>query len=272
MLRVGLVGAGWIAADHVAALAKRDDAEVVAVCDVDRPRAQQLAPAGAAVYEDWHELLEREQVDALWVCVPPLAHREPTVAALERGIHVYLEKPVARSAEDAETIVAAAERNGAVCAVGYQWHATEVLDDLRSALEGQEISLLVGRSIGPTGTRPWFLDRAQVGGNVLERGSHQIDLARAIAGDVVRVQAAASGVLLGQAEGDRGDIEDAATLVLAHEGGAVSTIALAWTRAGLPGIYGIDVVATEATLQLALDPDFSLRGGWRGSQAADHSM
>lgn len=271
MFRVAILGAGWIAADHVAALAKRDDAQVVAVCDLDRARAERLAPAGAAVHERWEELLERERPDAVWVCLPPLAHREPTLAALERGIHVYLEKPVARTVDDAEAIVAAAERNGAVCAVGYQWHATEVLDDLRSALDGQDVSLLAGRSIGPTGSRPWFLDRAQGGGNVLERGSHQIDLARAIAGEVARVQAAASDVLLGQAEGDRGDIEDAATLVLHHASGAVSTIALAWTRQGLPGIYGIDVVATEATLQLTLDPEFTLRGVSRGRDVEAHS-
>jgi predicted dehydrogenase len=264
VLRVGLLGAGWIAADHVAALAKRDDAEVVAVCDLDRTRAERLAPQGAAVYERWQELLERERPDAVWVCVPPLAHREPTVAALARGIHVYLEKPIARTLDDANAIVAAADASDAVCAVAYQWHATEVLDDLRAALDGQEVSLLAGRSIGPTGSRPWFLDRAQGGGNVLERGSHQIDLVRAIAGDVVRVQAAASDVLLGQAEGDRGDIEDAATLVLHHENGALSTIALAWTRGGLPGLYGVDVVASEATLQLTLDPEFALRGVSRG--------
>jgi myo-inositol 2-dehydrogenase / D-chiro-inositol 1-dehydrogenase len=265
VFRIGILGAGWIAADHVDALRKRDDAEVVAVCDLDLERARKVAPEGASVYERWEDVLERERLDAVWVCVPPLAHREPTVAALGRGIHVYLEKPIARSTDDADAIVAAADRSAAVCAVGYQWHATEVLDDLRAALDGQEISLLAGRSIGPTGSRPWFLDRAQGGGNVLERGSHQIDLARAIAGDVVRVQAAASSVLLGQAEGDRGDIEDAATLVLHHANGALATIVLAWTRQGLPGIYGVDVVATEATLQLALDPEFALRGVSKGA-------
>jgi predicted dehydrogenase len=264
--RIGLLGAGWIAADHVAALAKRDDVEVVAVCDLDRARAEALAPAGASIHERWEDVLEHEELDAVWVCLPPLAHREPTVAALERSIHVYLEKPVARTRDDAEEIVAAAERNGAVCAVGYQWHATEVLDDLRATLEGQDVSLLVGRSIGPTGSRPWFLDRAQGGGNVLERGSHQIDLLRTIAGDVVRVQAAASGVLLAQAAGERGDIEDAVALLLQHASGALSTIALGWTRAGLPGSYGVDVVASEATLKLTLDPEFSLRGVSRGEE------
>jgi predicted dehydrogenase len=193
------------------------------------------------------------------------------LAALARGVHVYLEKPVARTAEDADAIVAAAEASDAVCAVGYQWHATEVLDDLRTALDGQEIALVSGRSIGPTGSRPWFLDRAQGGGNVLERGSHQIDLARVIAGDVAQVQASASSVLLGQAEGEPGDIEDAATLVLRHSNGALTTIVLAWTRQGLPGIYEVDVAASEATLRLDLDPDFSLRGVSRGREIAARS-
>ncbi len=259
-LRVAVVGAGWIAADHVAELVRRDDVHVVGVCDLDRARAEALAPPGAEVYERFDELLGRGQPDALWVCTPPLAHREPTLAALARGIHVYLEKPIARTADDAAAIVAAAEASDAVCAVGYQWHAADLLDAAREALDGQELSLLVGRSIGPTGTRSWFLDRAQGGGNVLERGSHQIDLVRTVGGEVERVQAAASSVLLGQAEGDRGDIDDAATLVLHLENGGVATVVVAWTRRGQPGIYTLDIVASDATLALTLDPEFTLRG------------
>jgi myo-inositol 2-dehydrogenase / D-chiro-inositol 1-dehydrogenase len=264
--RVGIVGAGWIAADHLAALRKRDDVAVVAICDLDRSRAEQLAPDGANVYERWQDVLDDEQPDALWVCTPPLAHREPTLAALERGIHVYLEKPVARTPEDARAIVAAAEAADAVCAVGYQWHATEVLDDVTRALDGQEISLLVGRSIGPTGPRPWFLDQAQGGGNILERGSHQIDLIRAIAGDVEAVQATASSVILGQRDGERGNIADAATLVLDLAAGGVATIVVAWTREGQPRTYTLDVVASDATLALTLDPEFSLHGISRGNE------
>jgi predicted dehydrogenase len=265
VVRVGILGAGWIAADHVAALGKRDGAQVVAVADLDRSRAEALAPEGAGVYESLDAVLDAG-IDALWVCVPPLAHREASVAALERGIHVYLEKPIARELDDARAIVAAAEASDAICAVAYQWHATEVLDDLERALEGQQIGLLVGRSIGPTGSRPWFLDRKQGGGNVLERGSHQIDLMRTIAGEVTRVQAAASDVALGQLDGGRGDIEDAATIMLHFESGALGTIVVAWTRAGQPGSYGVDIVATEATLALALDPEFALRGVSRGKE------
>src|SRR3954470_6219562 len=270
-MRVAVIGAGWIAADHVDVLTKRSDVELVAVCDVDRSRAERLAPEGANVYERWEDVLDREQPEAVWICTPPLVHRDPALAALERGVHVYLEKPVARTPDDAAAIVEAAAASEAVIAVGYQWHATEVLDDLRAALEGQRLALLVGHSIGPTGSRPWFLDRRQGGGNVLERGSHQIDLVRTVAGEVARVQAAGSRVLLGQAEGAAGDIEDAATLVLPPQRGAVAPIVVSWPRERQPRRYDLDVVAEEATLSLTLDPEFTLRGVTGGTQVEARS-
>jgi myo-inositol 2-dehydrogenase / D-chiro-inositol 1-dehydrogenase len=269
-LRVAIVGAGWIAEDHRAALGNLGH-RLAAVCDVDRERAERLARGGAAVYEDWQALLEQEELDALWVATPPRLHAAPAAAALERGLPVYLEKPVARTLEDADAIVAAWRRSGVVCAVGYQWHATEALEPLREALAGQEIAALLGVSVGPTASRPWFLERAGGGGNVLERGSHQLDLQRAVAGDVDAVQATASAVALAQGEGERGDIEDAATLVLRFASGAVGTVVVAWTRQGQPGTYSLDVVASEATLHLELDPWFRLTGR-SGERELDVSM
>lgn len=262
-MRVALIGAGWIAAQHVATLERLDGVEVVAVCDIDEARARALA-GRAKTYTDWRTLISTETPDALFVCVPPLAHREVAVAALEQGIHVYLEKPIARGLDDARAIVDAAALSSAVCAVGYQWRGVEVLDDLRRALEGQEIGLQIGISFGPTKSRPWFLDRAQGGGNLLERASHTIDLERAIGGEVVAVKAAGSKVLLAQSEGEHGDIDDAAALVLHFANGALGAIQIAWTRDGLPGTYSLDVLGSDSSLHLELDPDFALRGKSRG--------
>jgi len=264
-VRVGIIGAGWIASSHVAALAGLEGVEVVAVCDLDEGRARALT-AHAAIYQDWRQLIAKETPDAVFVCTPPLAHREVAVPALKQGIHVYLEKPIARGLDDAHAIVDAAAGSAAVCAVGYQWRGVEVLDDLRATLDGQELGLLIGIGVGPTRSRPWFLNRSQGGGNLLERASHHIDLQRAVGGEVVAVQAAASTVLLAQSQGERGDIEDAAVLTLHFAGGAVGSIQVAWTREGLPGRYSLDLLGSDSALHLELDPDFALRGQSRGRQ------
>ena len=267
IVRVGVVGAGWIAREHRRVLESVADASLVAVCDTDLDRAAVLAAGtGARTYADWRDLLDGESLGALFVCTPPRFHREPAVAALGRGLPVYLEKPVARTLDDALAIVAAAAGSGTVCAVGYQWHALDLLDSLPEVLAGQQIGLLAGTSIGPTQSRPWFTDMRAGGGNLLERGSHHLDLIRAVAGEVTAVQAAASRIRLARGADEGGDIDDALTLMLSLASGALATVVIAWTRAGQPGSYGLDIVASEATLRLALDPDFVLSGVSRGER------
>src|SRR5689334_17050218 len=270
-----MVGAGWIAQQHRRVLDAMADAELAAVCDIDLERAGALAAGtGARTYSDWRDLLDREDLGALIVCTPPRSHRDPAVAALSHRLPVYLEKPIARTLEDAAEIVAAAGGTGTVCAVGYQWHALGLLEDLPGLLAGQQVGLLVGTNIGPTQSRPWFTDMRAGGGNLLERGSHHMDLARVVAGEVAAVQAAASRIRLARGAGEAGDIDDALTIMLELASGALATVIVAWTRPGQPGTYGMDIIASEATLRLALDPDFTLSGVNRGQpvtrRAATH--
>lgn len=265
-LRAGVVGAGWIGRRHAEALAARDDVVVAAVCDLDAARAAAVARlSGADVYSGWQEMLDAAALDALWVCTPPKAHAGPAVGALNRGLPVYLEKPIARSLEDARAIVAAATRHPVACAVGYQWHAIDFLGDLRQALAGRPVGCLLGQSVGGTASRPWFLDQAESGGNLLERGSHHIDLARALAGEVTRVQAATSSIRLAHREaGAAGDIADAITMVLHFASGGIGTIVVAWTSDGLPGRYWVELMADDAAFRLDLDPDYRLSGTSNG--------
>jgi myo-inositol 2-dehydrogenase / D-chiro-inositol 1-dehydrogenase len=276
-IRMGMIGAGWIAQTHKRVLGSLAEAELVAICDLDRERAEALANGtGARIYQDWHDLLDSEDLGAVIVCTPPRSHREPAVAAIGRGLPVYLEKPIARTPEDAAEIVAAAKTAGTVCAVGYQWHALDLLGDLPPLLQGQQIGLLLGTNIGPTQSRPWFVDMRAGGGNLLERGSHHMDLARTVAGEVTAVQTAAGRVRLARGAGETGDIDDALTIMLELVSGALATIVVAWTKPGQPGSYGLDIVATDATLRLALDPDFTLSGVSAGQpvnlRAASHPL
>ena len=238
-LRAGIVGGGWIARVHVPAIDAAPGVELVAACDVAADRAEAIAaPRSARAYTRWEDMLEREQLDVLWVCPPPLHHRAPVEAALAMGVHVYLEKPIARTLADADAIVEAAEGSSAVCAVGYQWHASELLEAALEALQGQRIAMMVGRNFGPVAGRAWFMDQSQGGGQILERGSHHIDLQRALAGEVAAVEALAGPVGLAQPE--PGSVADAIVLVLHFSGGAVGTIHSAWSRDGQPELYAVD--------------------------------
>jgi myo-inositol 2-dehydrogenase / D-chiro-inositol 1-dehydrogenase len=274
VLSAGLIGAGWIAERHVAVLDEAADVRLAAVCDTEIARAQAVADArGASAYERWEAMLEREQLDVLWVCTPPLHHREPAVEALGRGIHVYLEKPLARDVADGLAIVEADGASDAICAVAYQWHALDLLDELRARVAGQAVGLMVGRNFGPTVGRPWFIARSQGGGQIFERASHHIDLQRSIAGEVAQVRAAGGTVALAGAEVEHASgpdsIEHVGSLLLHFASGALGAIHTAWTHPGQPQSYGLDVIATDATLELNLGPDEFWLRGQAGSRAVD---
>jgi predicted dehydrogenase len=267
-LKAGIIGGGWIAQRHVPAIDAAEDLELIAACDADLSRAEAIAEArGARAYDEWAPMLDREQLDVLWVCTPPLSHRDPTVAALGRGIHVYLEKPIARTRADAEAIVEAAARSDAVCMVGYQWHASELIDEVREAVGDRPVGMLIGRNYGPVAARPWFVDRTQGGGQILERGSHHIDLQRAIAGEVVAVRAFRGSTQLAQHDRGEGTIEDVLALGLHFKSGALGSVNMAWTTAGQPELYSVDVIAQDVSIWLELGPEsFRARGVAAGTQ------
>jgi len=120
-LRVGIIGIGWWSAlEHVPQLRATGRVEVVAAA---RRNPQRLALAQRelelpAVYTDWRAMLAQETLDAVVVSTPHDAHVEPTLAALERGLHVLLEKPLATSVADAHTIWRAAEQSDRVVMMG----------------------------------------------------------------------------------------------------------------------------------------------------------
>ena len=113
-LRIGIIGCGVSSAAHIGAYGKLpEEVAIVAFCDAVRESAaMRAAGTDAAVYSDWAEMLQRERLDAISVCTPPSTHREIVVAALEQGLPVLCEKPLAGGIEDARAMVAVAERTG----------------------------------------------------------------------------------------------------------------------------------------------------------------
>jgi myo-inositol 2-dehydrogenase / D-chiro-inositol 1-dehydrogenase len=249
-VRVGFVGAGAITRRHLGVLAKRGEVEVAAVCDLDTQRAQAAADlTGAKAHAEWQSMLDQERLDALFVCTPPESHAEPAVAAIQRGLPVYVEKPLARTLSDGLAIVSAWQESETVCSVGYQWRSLDLLQDLRSALRGAAPGMLISRSIGPTedvrgdlteaksgSSEAWFVDPRRSGGILFELGSHDIDLQLALAGPVESVQAAAATGLLALAGASSSDLDDAVAAILRFAGGGLGVVQVAGTQAQEPPV------------------------------------
>ena len=119
-LGVGVIGVGVMGEIHAQAYARHPLANLVAVCDVDEGRAGHVAAeCGAVPYVDAADLLARDDIDAVSICTPDPLHVEPTLAALAAGKHVLLEKPIATTLPDADTIVRAVRAASTKFMVGF---------------------------------------------------------------------------------------------------------------------------------------------------------
>ena len=123
-LRHAGIGVGGMGASDLAQISSHPEVEVVALCDVDagRLKAASEKHPGARTYRDWRELLERERgaIDSVHVSTPDHMHAAIELAALRAGLHVYGQKPLTRTVEEARAVAAAARAAGAITQMGIQ--------------------------------------------------------------------------------------------------------------------------------------------------------
>jgi predicted dehydrogenase len=139
---IGIIGTGGISREHAAAYrGLAGQARLVAVADIDQQRAQAAAAGwGAAhAFTDYRELLDLQEVEAVSVCTFNRAHCAPTVAALEAGKHVLVEKPMATTTEEASRMVEAARRSGKLLMVEMKWRFMPQILAARAAIQRGEL-------------------------------------------------------------------------------------------------------------------------------------
>lgn len=186
-VRIGIIGCGGIAnGKHMPSLSKLPDVEMIAFCDIVVERAEKAAREygvdGAKVYEDYHELLAREDIDVVHVLTPNREHSQITVDALHAGKHVMCEKPMAINTAEAKRMLDAAKETGKKLTIGYQSRFRPDSMYLKKACEAGELGEVyyaraqaVRRRAVPT----WgvFLNEyEQGGGPLIDIGTHALDL------------------------------------------------------------------------------------------------
>src|SRR5258708_25012278 len=151
-IRFGIVGTGGIANTHAAGLAALgNDAELVAVCDVDPSRVGDFAERWGVQhhYTSARAMLDAGQIDVVCVCTPHPQHADPLVLAAERGIHGVVEKPLAATLKDADRVLEAAAKHGTMISTMAQRRWFPAAQRIRQAIDDGKMGprLLLGESV-----------------------------------------------------------------------------------------------------------------------------
>jgi predicted dehydrogenase len=190
-LKIGFIGTGNIAGSHIPNLAKRDDVELAAFCDVDQERTQKRADEfGAKAFASAKEMLDSVALDGVFLCLPPFAHGEAEMACIERKVPFLIEKPVGMDVETIARIADAVDEANLLTSVGYMNRYRHSVNRAREHGRSHPFIQMHGGWIGGKPVnRPasWWGKKDKSGGQLVEQTTHTVDLVRYLGGDAEEV-------------------------------------------------------------------------------------
>jgi predicted dehydrogenase len=255
--RVGALGTGWIGRHRLEVLAAADVADIVGIADpsaaaMDATRA--IAPDATAC-ETLEDLLE-QGLDGLIVATPTAQHAVQSAVALQAGVAVCCQKPLARTAAEAEAVITTARRANALLMVDFSYRYTEAAQALRQQISAGALGTLVGAELtfhnayGPD--KAWYRNRELAGGGcVTDLGVHLIDLLTWLTGATVVEVPASALYTAGRVWAGAEAVEDFAQCQLRLDGGATATLTCSWwLAAGCDALIDVTLYGTAGGLRL----------------------
>ena len=185
-IRLGFIGVGDMARVHVMDLMQFPDWEIKAIADTCEERMQSFNARfhiSPEMYTDYRKLVERDDIDAVFVCSPNNFHKEHACAAFESGKHVLLQKPMALNIPECDAIIKAAEKSGKILQVGLVYRYSPLFREMATLISNGRIGMPLMtwchefRVPFPVGNnREWRYSQEASGGSLLEKDCHHFDL------------------------------------------------------------------------------------------------
>jgi predicted dehydrogenase len=230
-VRVALIGSGWIQDFHARGVLAYPGAELAVVANHREESARALADRYgiSEVTTEWRSLAGRHDLDAMVVATPNALHAEQSIAFLEAGKHVLVEKPMAVSVAECDAMIDAAARGSASLMVAHCWRFRDEVVAMRDRIASGDLGEVVKtRGYGvheAWGPRGWFVERELAGGGALvDMGVHAIDTARFVLGGPLPERVCAA---VGTRYGTY-DVDDDAILLVGWSNGTNSVIESGW--------------------------------------------
>ena len=204
MTRIGVIGTGGIAGVHMDNLKTIEGVEIACLCDIsEKALAARQELFGGKGYTDFHEMLEKEQLDGVLLCTPPAVRFEPVAACVRKGVPVFIEKPPAVTLEEGERIRQLLERHDHPHFVGFVFRWTTFLEPVVRVLKDHPVfgiqSHYFADMMFPEARARCakvYYDKALSGGMVGDQALHIIDLIRYLTGAEARTVSAFGNNLL----------------------------------------------------------------------------
>ncbi|MGQ9523728.1 MAG: Gfo/Idh/MocA family protein [Armatimonadota bacterium] len=269
-LRVGIIGSGGIAQTaHIPNYQKCPNVEVVACCDIVESTAKAAAEKFNIphVYTDYKKMLEDLPLDIVSVCTPNYMHKDPTIAALQAGCHVMVEKPIGMNAQEGRAMVEAAKKAGRKLAVGLNMRQSPAAQALKRAIDGGEMGEIYyskALALRRRGIPSWgvFGEKdKQGGGPLIDIGVHIMDLTLwlmghpkpvAVSGQCYTKFGNRHGVIgiWGQWNVETFTVEDFAVGLVRFENGATMTVESSFAANIERDVFDCKILGTEGGCQL----------------------
>lgn len=253
-LKIALCGCGGRSMAHLPHLKDFGETEVVGFYDIRPERAEEkqaFMGTGRVYRESVEEMLDDCRPDALYICVPPDQHGKIELAAAERGINFFVEKPLALDMETAEKIRDAAAAKGLITCVGFQDRYLDIVRMTREFIANREVALVDGAWIGGIPGVYWWPTYATSGGQIVEQNIHHFDLSRYLFGEPEKVYCTARK---GIVKRDGYDLHDCSSAVITFKSGVIANIFTGcYVTAGHPGYRnGLRIHCTDAEVDYQL--------------------
>jgi len=256
-INVAFIGVGGIAKiRHLKSLEKISEVNIQAVSDISEKNLNEVTNNyGCKGYIDYHEMLKKESLDAVFICLPPFVHADEVELCAKKGLHIFIEKPIALNLNKAEAMVNIIEQSGVKSQVGFNQRFFNSVQKMRKLINTKKAGkpgIIQARYFANSLHTPWWREKNKSGGQLIEQAIHTVDLCTYLFGDVKKVYCNMNTLFHNDIENFTS--EDMCVLNMEFKNGAFASLTV--TDGAIPNEWISDmwVVAKNVTAFLDLSP------------------
>ena len=226
MKKLAVIGCGGIGGYHLDHFLKFNDAELVGFCDIIPERAENFAKkAGRGkAFADFRKMYDETKPDMVFIGIPPYKHGEIEFETIERGIHMFVEKPVSLSLDMAKEIRDKIAAKKLISASGFQCRYDNINEPAKDFISKNEIVAIQGSRVGGVPEVDWWRKKDLSGGQLVEQTVHQMDLLRYLLGEIDTVYSIPTRGFIKDSEWAGYDTDDASTTIFKFKSGITGTM------------------------------------------------